>query len=178
MSVLAEMFYGLNAMSLSQLLAAFVASIGYVLMQGGMLASRGRLIAFIAMVLGIAGFALQGADWVRAVILAGEGPVFIEFSTYRWREHCGPFYDNNIGYRSEQEFEEWKQREPIDRFEKDLLKQGVVTQAELDDMDRAVTIETEEAFDFAETSPFPAPDDAFTGLYANPIRPDAERFKG
>ena len=70
MSVLAEMFDGLNAMSLSQLLAAFVASIGYVLMQGGMLASRGRLIAFIAMVLGIAGFALQGADWVRAVILA------------------------------------------------------------------------------------------------------------
>ena len=92
-------------------------------------------------------------------IRAGEGPVFIEFSTYRWREHCGPFYDNNIGYRSEQEFEEWKQREPIDRFEKDLLKQGVVTQAELDGMDRAVTIETEEAFDFAETSPFPAPDD-------------------
>ena len=70
MSVLAEMFSGLNAMSLSQLLAAFVACIGYVLMQGGMLSSRGRLIAFVAMVLGIAGFALQGADWVRAVILA------------------------------------------------------------------------------------------------------------
>ena len=123
-------------------------------------------------------FVFDAASQAISGIRAGEGPVFIEFSTYRWREHCGPFYDNNIGYRSEQEFEEWKQREPIDRFEKDLLKQGVVTQAELDGMDRAVTIEIEEAFDFAETSPFPAPDDAFTGLYANPIRPDAERFRG
>ena len=35
----------------------------------------------------------------------GIGPVFIEFSTYRWLEHCGPNYDNDIGYRSIVEFE-------------------------------------------------------------------------
>ena len=32
-------------------------------------------------------------------------PVFIEFQTYRWLEHCGPNFDNNIGYRSEKEFQ-------------------------------------------------------------------------
>ncbi len=31
----------------------------------------------------------------------GGGPTFFEFATYRWREHCGPEYDNHIGYRSE-----------------------------------------------------------------------------
>ena len=31
-------------------------------------------------------------------------PFFLEFSSYRWREHCGPNYDNKLGYRSEKEF--------------------------------------------------------------------------
>ncbi|HIO55582.1 MAG TPA: thiamine pyrophosphate-dependent dehydrogenase E1 component subunit alpha, partial [Candidatus Marinimicrobia bacterium] len=33
----------------------------------------------------------------------GGGPTFLEFKTYRWREHCGPLYDNDIGYRTESE---------------------------------------------------------------------------
>jgi len=43
-------------------------------------------------------------------IRSGGGPVFIEFSTYRWREHCGPLYDNDLGYRTQSEFLEWKAR--------------------------------------------------------------------
>ena len=43
----------------------------------------------------------------------GSGPQFLQFSTYRWREHCGPNYDNDIGYRSEEEFELWKSKDPI-----------------------------------------------------------------
>ncbi len=35
---------------------------------------------------------------------SGNGPTLMVFDTYRWREHCGPNYDNNIGYRSEDEF--------------------------------------------------------------------------
>jgi len=41
------------------------------------------------------------------------GPAFIEFKTYRWREHCGPDYDHQLGYRPRSEFEKWKQRCPI-----------------------------------------------------------------
>ena len=34
-------------------------------------------------------------------------------TNYRWREHCGQGYDNDIGYRTELEFESWKQKDPI-----------------------------------------------------------------
>ena len=40
----------------------------------------------------------------KSNILLGKGPQFLEFETYRWREHCGPNFDNDIGYREEQEF--------------------------------------------------------------------------
>ena len=125
-----------------------------------------------------AAFVFDTVNHAVAEIRAGGGPVFIEFSTYRWREHCGPFYDNDIGYRSEQEFEEWKRKEPIARLESELLEKGIVTQVELDEMDRAIGRETQEAFEFAEASPFPHPDEAFTGLYAHPIGQDAVRLKG
>ncbi|SVC72066.1 uncharacterized protein METZ01_LOCUS324920, partial [marine metagenome] len=67
----------------------------------------------------------QVSDYVelaRDKILSGNGPQFLEFDTYRWREHCGPNYDNDIGYREEEEFLEWKKKDPLkDIFEnKDL----------------------------------------------------------
>ena len=34
---------------------------------------------------------------------SGRGPVFLELKTYRWREHCGPGFDNHIGYRTERQ---------------------------------------------------------------------------
>ena len=40
-------------------------------------------------------------------------PFFLLFNNYRWREHCGPNYDNNIGYRTEKEFKSWKKRDPL-----------------------------------------------------------------
>ena len=51
---------------------------------------------------------------------SGDGPTFFEFSTYRWREHCGPNYDNSLGYRTEEEFLEWKKRCPVDQVKKQL----------------------------------------------------------
>src|SRR5258708_27720371 len=44
---------------------------------------------------------------------AGGGPTFILADTYRWREHCGPNYDNDLGYRTVAEFEQWRERDPI-----------------------------------------------------------------
>ena len=43
----------------------------------------------------------------------GKGPYFLEFETYRWREHCGPDFDNDLGYRSENEYLKWKKRCPV-----------------------------------------------------------------
>ena len=51
----------------------------------------------------------------KTMILKSGGPQFLEFDTYRWREHCGPNFDNNIGYREESEFLKWK-KGPLKNF--------------------------------------------------------------
>jgi TPP-dependent pyruvate/acetoin dehydrogenase alpha subunit len=98
-------------------------------------------------------------------IRSGGGPQFLEFDTYRWREHCGPNYDNDIGYRSESEFEDWKLKDPIIAYQGQLLKQNTLTKDDLIAIERKINDEIAIAFDFAERSPFPSPQDAFTHLY-------------
>jgi len=98
-------------------------------------------------------------------IRRGDGPFFLEFATYRWREHCGPNFDNDLGYRTEEEYLSWKERDPIALLEAQLLPRGAISQADIEEMERAIQAEVDEAFDFAERSPFPDPDEAFVGLY-------------
>jgi len=98
-------------------------------------------------------------------IREGEGPIFLEFTTYRWREHCGPNYDNDIGYRTEAEFLEWKAKEPIARLESKLLSEKRITQEQIAAYDKQVEQEVFEAFSFAEESPFPRPEEAYQHLY-------------
>lgn len=101
-----------------------------------------------------------------AEIRAGGGPRFLEFATYRWREHCGPLYDNDLGYRTEAEFLEWKSKDPVPRYEAALLGRKAITRTQIGAMQAEIAAEVRAAFDFAESSPFPEPADAFTDLYA------------
>ena len=87
---------------------------------------------------------------------------FIEFDTYRWREHCGYQYDNHIGYRDEEEFLFWKERDPIEVFKKEL---GNVV--DFKTIDKSLKIEIEEAFRIAKSDPFPSPEEVFENIYAN-----------
>jgi TPP-dependent pyruvate/acetoin dehydrogenase alpha subunit len=140
---------------------------------------EGRSIARMAAGLGLQTGSGDGNDVVEVhaktaqalkSIRAGEGPQLLEFSTYRWLEHCGPNYDNEIGYRTEGEFRSWKAKEPIARFEKTLLSEGTVTSDDLVHMDAAIKQEVNAAFEFAESSPFPATDEAYTDLhYCEPV---------
>lgn len=82
----------------------------------------------------------------------GGGPTFLEFKTYRWREHCGPNYDNDIGYRTEQEFLEWKKRCPLERMEGRLLNEGILGRPEMEQMAHALRAEMAEAVEFAKGS--------------------------
>jgi pyruvate dehydrogenase E1 component alpha subunit len=93
----------------------------------------------------------QAADKARN----GGGPTFLEFSTYRWREHCGPEFDNHIGYRSEEEYLLWKERCPLVRLEGDLLGSKAVSRAELDAVTTEINREIDAAIAFAKQSPFP-----------------------
>lgn len=81
-------------------------------------------------------------------IREGNGPVFLEFDTYRHREHCGPNFDNDVGYRTQEEFLSWEKKCPIK-----LQAQRVDTDRE--SISLPILNEIEEAFAFAEQSPFP-----------------------
>jgi pyruvate dehydrogenase E1 component alpha subunit len=98
----------------------------------------------------------------------GGGPAFLEFATYRWREHCGPNYDNNLGYRTEAEFQEWRKRCPLDRLQKKLLKDGILRQADIDRLTKEYQAEIGEAIAYAKASPFPVESTLMEDIYCAP----------
>jgi pyruvate dehydrogenase E1 component alpha subunit len=98
-------------------------------------------------------------------IRTGKGPYFLEFSTYRWREHCGPNYDNHIGYRTENEFLKWKKKDPVLLYEKKLIEEGLITSNTIVKMDQSIEKDVEQAFVFAEESPFPDSEEAYEHVY-------------
>lgn len=98
-------------------------------------------------------------------IREGFGPRFFEFATYRWREHCGPNFDNDLGYRTKEEYLAWKENDPLKLLESHLLGQGIIRRDDIEEMEVNIQQEIDQAFDFAENSPFPDIEEAFTGLY-------------
>tara|TARA_B100000780_G_C21053267_1_gene423045 strand:+ start:200 stop:1168 length:969 start_codon:yes stop_codon:yes gene_type:complete len=96
----------------------------------------------------------------------GKGPQFIEFSTYRWREHCGVNFDNDIGYRSEKEYNEWKTKDPIKLLQNKIILQKNIQSDFFQSIENEIKNEINEAFEFAERSPFPESKEAFQGEYA------------
>lgn len=97
----------------------------------------------------------------------GGGPSLLELITYRWREHCGHGYDNDIGYRTEAEFLSWKERDPVAAYERKLIAHGLATQDEMDLMANEIKQEAEEAIAYAKQSPWPELDTLSSQVYAN-----------
>lgn len=93
---------------------------------------------------------------------SGEGPTLLEIKTYRFRGHSmtDPAY-----YRTREEEQQWRStRDPIGIFEKRLLEAGLANQSEFDENDARATQVSEEAAEFAENSPDPAPEELFTDV--------------
>lgn len=90
-----------------------------------------------------------------AEIRAGRGPALLELLTYRFREHCGPNHDNDLGYRPQGEFESWSTCDPVSNCAKRLLAQDHLNQSELDVLAQQKRSEIDEAVTFAKSSPFP-----------------------
>lgn len=99
-------------------------------------------------------------------IRASLGPVYLEFETYRWREHCGPNYDNHIGYRAEKEFEKWKLTCPIQKLISQLTENGELGEDELIEMKTKISEIIQQAFDFAIKSPYPTPEQLNHHIYS------------
>ena len=97
---------------------------------------------------------------------SGKGPAFVLLDTYRWREHCGPNYDNNIGYRSEGEFKQWRAKDPLEKLYRALKSSKVLDDGKRAAMTAEIQAEIDAAIANARLAPLPAPELARAHVYA------------
>lgn len=102
----------------------------------------------------------------------GNGPVFLEFTTYRLRGHVGP--DDNIqgdhtDIRPQQEMQEWKRRDPIPRFRNYLIENQTASVGELEAIDMSVSAEVVRAHNLAREANDPDPQELAKYVFTEPI---------
>lgn len=132
---------------------------------------RVKDIAVRAAAYGIPGIVVDGNDVLavyeatkRAVerARAGGGPALIEAKTFRMKGHAE---HDDAGYVPKHLFEEWKQKDPLERFERYLLGRGLATDEDLKAVAAKIDAELIPEVDFALASPMPPPERAFEGVY-------------
>jgi len=121
----------------------------------------------------IPGLAIDGTD-VFAVYEAsgeaiararrGEGPSLIEARSFRYYGH---FVGDAQTYKTKEEVEGYKVRDPITVFKKRVLDHGLISETQLTKIDAQVKEAIEEAVRFAEKSPYPAPEECLTDVYVS-----------
>ncbi|MBI3855343.1 MAG: hypothetical protein HY293_06595 [Planctomycetes bacterium] len=89
---------------------------------------------------------------------AGGGPQLIEFKTFRMRGHA---VHDDASYVPPELFEEWKKKDPIARFEKQLQ----LTEVEKLELEAKLKVTVDDAVDFAEKSPPPEGAVAYKGVF-------------
>ena len=132
-----------------------------------------KTLAIKAVAYGIEGVRCDGND-VLAVYAAtkaavekaraGGGPTLIEALTYRMGPHSSS--DDPTRYRSQQELDEWKRRDPIDRYRRYLEKKGLIDEAGAKALEAAAAKEVEEAIAAVERAPPVPPETIFDDVYA------------
>lgn len=103
---------------------------------------------------------------------AGDGPTLIEAETYRYNGH---YEGDEQNYRTEEELEQWKQRDAIDTFRDRLIDRGELTEDEFEDMQASVEAKIDDAIEYAQNSEYPAPEEAYDDMFAEPV-PEIEQF--
>ena len=121
---------------------------------------------------GIPGITVDGNDAIAVAEVAieaienarkGRGPIFIVANTYRTGgHHMG---DPGTSYRTKEEVEEWKKRDPIKRLRDQLVQNKVATESELDEVENTTMRELDKAVEFAIESPEPKVEEALEDIY-------------
>jgi pyruvate dehydrogenase E1 component alpha subunit len=120
-----------------------------------------REISGIAEAHGIATYVGDGNDVLNVSTIAQFAikqarerisPQFIEFETHRWREHCGPYFDDDLGYRQGGELEYWLERCPIKNTLQQLMDNGTLNDKANRKIEAAIHQEITTAFDVAMQS--------------------------
>jgi pyruvate dehydrogenase E1 component alpha subunit len=93
---------------------------------------------------------------------AGDGPTFLEFKTYRFRGHS---MSDPQKYRTKEEVEEYKRRDPIEMVRHSILDKGLATETDLEAIDEKIKGIVAESVKFAEESPFPDASEIYTDIY-------------
>jgi 2-oxoisovalerate dehydrogenase E1 component len=123
---------------------------------------------------GIPGIAVDGNNVLAVYDAAGEalrrarsggGPTLIECKTYRTRPHSEGMRDG--GYRTMEEIEAWKARDPIQMLHATLVSDSLAEDGELNAIDGEVQAQIAEAYEFARTSPYPDPATASNHIYSS-----------
>ena len=125
-----------------------------------------------AIAYGIPGVAVDGNDVLAVYEVAqkaverartGEGPTLVECKTYR---HKGHSRIDPAKYRPKEEVAEWLRKDPIKQFKEKLLQENVLLEAEIQQIEKEVLTEIEEAAKFAMESQYPSPEEALEDVYA------------
>lgn len=122
---------------------------------------------------GMPGVVVDGMDAMAVYEAAGEaierarkggGPALIECKTYRFYDHVGR-RGMGLTYRTDEEVERWHKRDPIELFEAELIRRGVLTNRKVRNVHERVRKEIDAGVEFAESSPMPDPDTLLEDVY-------------
>jgi pyruvate dehydrogenase E1 component alpha subunit len=95
---------------------------------------------------------------------AGQGPTLVEGKTYRFRGH---YEGDPMVYRSKEEMETWRQRDPIPNFRRHLIENDIASEDDIQAVEDEVQAVLHEAVQFAANSPRPEPGSALEGVYGD-----------
>ncbi|MFL5820711.1 MAG: pyruvate dehydrogenase (acetyl-transferring) E1 component subunit alpha [Solirubrobacteraceae bacterium] len=120
---------------------------------------------------GVPGVRCDGMDVVETYEVVAESlriareerrPTLVEAITYRFRGHSMADPEE---YRTREQVEEWRRRDPIKVFASRLVEEGVIDEDERERLDREAVEEVDRAVEFADSSPFPSPESLYDDVY-------------
>ena len=133
-----------------------------------------NLISF-AKALGLDTYKIEGND-VNKISLSSKKIIknikkknkhaFMILDTYRWLEHCGPNYDDDLKYRPNKEIRYWMNKCPLKKISKIIKKKKILNEKKMRKIEITIDKEIKNAFNFAKRSKFPQKSELNKDIYA------------
>ncbi|MCZ2355614.1 MAG: pyruvate dehydrogenase (acetyl-transferring) E1 component subunit alpha [Bacteroidia bacterium] len=93
---------------------------------------------------------------------AGNGPVFLEIRTYRYKGHS---MSDPAKYRTKEELEKYKDLDPVAHIKNYIVENKIASDPEINLIEERIKLTVQESVTFAENSPFPEPEELYTDVY-------------
>jgi pyruvate dehydrogenase E1 component alpha subunit len=135
---------------------------------------RVKNVADRALAYGVDGVVVDGMDVLEVYRVAleacekarsGKGPILLECKTYRYMGHEEG--DPWTTYRSKEEVEQWKKKDPINKLREYLISKKIFTESEANQIEEEVKTLIKDAVKFAEESPWPKPEEALKDIFVS-----------